>query len=158
MFPVKIISGGQTGADRAALDAALLLGLPAGGWVPKGRLAEDGAVPARYEGLVEASSESYEERTELNVRDSDATVIFTFGPPAGGSAHAEAVARSMSRPVLCVDLDRLTTGQAVMVLRQWLTRTRPLKLNVAGPRESREPRIYEATLMILREAFEPFRS
>ena len=82
----KIVSGGQTGADRAALDVALELGLSTGGWIPRGRRAEDGAIPERYEELVESDSESYERRTELNVRDSDATVVFSFGPPTGGSA------------------------------------------------------------------------
>ena len=82
----KIVSGGQTGADRAALDAALEVGFATGGWIPRGRRAEDGAVPERYGNLVETESDAYEPRTELNVRDSDATVIFSFGPAFGGSA------------------------------------------------------------------------
>ena len=85
MSRVLIVSGGQTGVDRAAWAAAIELGLPIGGWVPKGRLAEDGEIPARYAGLREAESAEPAVRTALNVRDSDATLIFSHGPLTGGS-------------------------------------------------------------------------
>jgi hypothetical protein len=78
----KIVSGGQTGADRAALDVAIGLGIATGGWVPRGRRAEDGAVPGRYVGMDETESPDYAERTRLNVRDSDATLILAFGRPS----------------------------------------------------------------------------
>jgi len=151
----KIVSGAQTGADRAALDVAAELGLAAGGWVPRGRRAEDGTVPQHYEGLVEAESESYEDRTELNVRDSDATVIFSFGPPTGGSALTVRLAHSSGRPFLVLDLEGSTTDEAVASLRTWLAEVRPRVLNVAGPRLSREPRIAAATARILRRVIRP---
>ncbi len=151
----KIVSGGQTGADRAALDVALELGLSTGGWIPRGRRAEDGAIPERYEELVESDSESYERRTELNVRDSDATVVFSFGPPTGGSALTVRLAHSLGKPLLSLDLERSTADEAIARLRMWLSEARPRVLNVAGPRLSHEPRIAQATAMILRRAIRP---
>ncbi len=151
----KIVSGGQTGADRAALDVALELGLSTGGWIPRGRRAEDGAIPERYEELVESDSDSYERRTELNVRDSDATVVFSFGPPTGGSALTVRLAHSLEKPLLALDLERSTTDEAVARLRRWLSEARPRVLNVAGTRLSKEPRIAGATALILRRALRP---
>lgn len=151
----KIVSGGQTGADRAALDVAVELGLASGGWIPRGRRAEDGTVPRRYESLVEAKSESYDHRTELNVRDSDATVVLSFGPPSGGSALTAKLARSLGKSLLTLDLEDSNTDEAVALLRSWLTAARPRVLNVAGSRSSQEPRIAEATAMILRRAIPP---
>ena len=151
----KIVSGGQTGADRAALDVALELGLSTGGWIPRGRRAEDGAIPERYEELVESDSDSYERRTELNVRDSDATVVFSFGPPTRGSALTVRLAHSLEKPLLALDLERSTTDEAIDTLRRWLSEARPRVLNVAGPRLSQEPRIAEATVLILRGAIRP---
>ena len=81
----KIVSGGQSGADQGGLDAAIELGIPHGGWCPKGRKSEDGAIPDKYN-LVETKSGDYRVRTEQNVVDSDATVVFTYGPASGGSA------------------------------------------------------------------------
>jgi len=154
----KIVSGGQTGADRAALDVAVELGLAAGGWIPRGRRAEDGIIPQRYEGLVEATSESYDHRTELNVRDSDATVVFSFGPPTGGSALTAELACALGKSLLALDLENSNTEEAVAHLRSWLAEVRPRVLNVAGPRLSQEPRIAEATAMILRRAIPPVSS
>src|SRR5512132_1315628 len=82
---VRIVSGGQTGVDRAALDAAMAFGLACGGWVPRGRRAEDGAVPPRYP-MRETRGYTYAERTRRNVRDSDGTLILTRGRPTGGTA------------------------------------------------------------------------
>ncbi len=145
----KVVSGGQTGADRAALDAALELGLDTGGWIPRGRRAEDGAVPQRYENLFETTSGAYEHRTELNVRDSDATVVFSFGRPSGGSALTMQIARSLGKPHLLLDLERCSPEEAIQELCRWLTTRRPHVLNVAGPRASEEPRIAAATRSIL---------
>ncbi|PSQ85488.1 MAG: molybdenum cofactor carrier, partial [Bacteroidetes bacterium QH_2_63_10] len=88
----KIISGGQTGVDRAALDAALAFNVPVGGWCPKGRRAEDGQIPDRYP-LEETPSEAYEQRTAWNVRDSDGTLIITDGSLEGGTALTMTEAR-----------------------------------------------------------------
>ncbi len=151
----RIVSGGQTGADRAALDTARELGIAAGGWVPRGRRAEDGAIPARYEGLVEADSEDYAQRTQLNVLDADATVVFSFGPPSGGSALTARIARSLGKPLLCLDLEACGPGETIARLRSWLATTRPRVLNVAGSRASQAPRIAEATAGVLREALRP---
>jgi hypothetical protein len=96
----KIVSGGQTGADRAALDWALSHNLPSGGWCPKGRKAEDGAIDSKYP-LKESSSASYVHRTELNVRDSDATVLFSLAPKlTGGSKKTVDFAKKHNKPCL----------------------------------------------------------
>ena len=151
----RIVTGGQTGADRAGLDVAQELGLAAGGWVPRGRRAEDGVIPYRYTNLNETDSEAYEERTRLNVRDSDATVIFTFGPPAGGSALTADQARVLGRPLLVLDLDQHGPEDAIELLRSWLTETCPRALNVAGARSSEAPGIATATAHVLRGALRP---
>lgn len=146
---MRIVSGGQTGADRAALDVALELGFEAGGWVPLGRLAEDGTIPEHYLNLREAESELPAVRTELNVRDSDATVIFSHGALAGGTALTEALALEFAKPLLHLDLDRISELKASATLHDWLTRQCPGTLNVAGPRESEDPAIHAATKRVL---------
>jgi len=148
----KIISGGQTGADRAGFDVALELGISIGGWVPRGRRAEDGIVPLKYGGVVETPSDAYEERTAFNVRDSDATVIFTCGPPGGGSVLCATFAESFGKPVLALDVDRGTVAEAISILREWLAEVSPGILNVAGSRLSDSPQIAEKTAEILRGA------
>ena len=148
----KIVSGGQTGADRAALDVAIELGIATGGWVPHDRRAEDGKIPARYAGLIETETDTYEHRTALNVRDSDATLIFHYGPPSGGTALTLRLARSSSRPYLAVDLDAVSEDDAAEQVRTWLTSRGIRVLNVAGPRASREPRIAVAVANVLRRA------
>lgn len=147
---VKIISGGQTGADRAGLDVALECGLEIGGWVPRGRRAEDGRVPEKYAGMTESLSDSYEDRTRMNVGDSDATVIFTFGPPSGGSAYTQLCAASLGKPVLILDLEKSDPAEVVSDLRAWLSAIRPRILNVAGSRSSEAPRISWLTANILK--------
>jgi hypothetical protein len=151
----KIVSGAQTGADRAGLDVAMELGIATGGWVPRGRRAEDGTIPARYSGLEETESTDYAVRTRRNVRDSDATLIVTFGPPTGGTALTVASARSLRKPVLVLDLDLADAAAAAGELRRWLGETRPRVLNVAGPRLSKAPRIAAATAQVLRAALRP---
>ena len=148
----KILSGGQTGADRAALDVALELGLAVGGWVPRGRWAEDGTVPSRYPGLVETESDEPAVRTGRNIRDSDATLLLSHGDLAGGSALTLLVARRRGKPHLHLDLDANAPAQAVKRLRDWLALAHPQVLNVAGPRGSEDPAIFEATKRVLREA------
>src|SRR2546423_11212579 len=99
----KIISGGQTGVDRAALDVALELGLPCGGWCPRGRRAADGVIPEHYP-LKETATADYPERTEANVRAADATLIFTRGKPDRGTALTYELARRLNKPCYLVDL------------------------------------------------------
>ncbi|MDY0350703.1 MAG: putative molybdenum carrier protein [Desulfobulbaceae bacterium] len=145
---MKIISGGQTGADRAALDAAIELGIPHGGWLPRGRKTEDGPLPPRY-ALRELDSESYRDRTEKNIVDSDGTLIVSFGPLTGGSALTESLALKHDRPCLILDLEQVSHPSAVTALEKWIKRYRIEIMNVAGPRASGEPRIYEAVRRLL---------
>jgi hypothetical protein len=149
---MQIVSGGQTGADRAALDVAVELGLESGGWVPLGRQAEDGTIPQHYPNLREADSELPAVRTELNVRDSDATLIVSHGGLVGGTALTESLVTRCGKPLLHLDLDGISEREASARLREWLERIRPGRLNVAGPRESEDPGIHAATKRVLRAA------
>jgi hypothetical protein len=146
----RIISGGQTGADRAALDVGLALGIEIGGWIPRGRRAEDGAIPARYAGLAETDSVEYAVRTRLNVRDADATLILTFGSAEGGTALTEKLAKNAGKPVLVIDFDATACAEAIDRVARWLSEANVRTLNVAGPRLSKEPRIQEAAEDLLR--------
>ncbi len=145
-LPERIVSGGQSGVDRAALDVALELGVPCGGWCPKGRLAEDGRIPERYP-LAETPSEEYPQRTEWNVRDSDATLILFRGALKGGSALTARLAQSYGRPCRTVDLD---LGPDAGAIREWVERQAVRTLNVAGPRASDSPKLYEQAARLLR--------
>lgn len=131
-----IVSGGQTGVDRSALDVALELGLACGGWCPRGRRAEDGPIPARYP-LRETPASEYPQRTEWNVRDSDGTLLLHEGRRGRGTALTARLARRMERPLLEVDLRRADAAAA----RAWLRAQGIARLNVAGPRESEAPGI-----------------
>ncbi len=131
----RIVSGGQSGVDRAALDAALAAGVPCGGWCPAGRLAEDGAIPARYP-LTETPEADPAVRTRLNVRDSDATLILTLGVPDAGTRLAREEARALGRPCLALDLAGIPEARAVAGIKAWLEDASVRVLNVAGPRES----------------------
>jgi predicted Rossmann-fold nucleotide-binding protein len=95
----KLISGGQTGADRAALDVAIDLGIPHGGWLPKGRKTEAGRLPAKYQ-LNELPTDSYPKRTEQNVIDSDGTLIVSHGPLTGGSDYTRQMAEKHGKPLM----------------------------------------------------------
>lgn len=118
MIP-KIISGGQTGADRGGLDAAIHCEIPHGGWCTKGRIAADGVIPVEYQ-LNEIVSSEYLPRTKANVFDSDATVIFTYGPLSGGSLQTATYAHHLEKPYHDVDLERTTRGKAVDGIVRWL--------------------------------------
>ena len=145
---MKIISGGQTGADRAALDAAIERSIPHGGWLPRGRKAEDGPVPKHYR-LQEMASPKYRDRTRKNILDSDGTLIVSFGPLTGGSALTEALAICHNRPCLHLDMEHISLDKAVAALEQWLQKFGISTLNVAGPRASGEPRVYNTVKEIL---------
>jgi hypothetical protein len=140
-LPEQIVSGGQTGVDRAALDVAIALGIAHGGWCPAGRLSEDGSVPSRYE-LQETTSSEYPVRTEQNVIDSDATLILCVDQLRGGTRLTKRLCARHCKPHLVVRIDQ---GQQKEV-HQWLARQRPKCLNVAGPRESTSPGIYDLAM------------
>lgn len=145
---MKILSGGQTGADRAALDAAIELGIPYGGWLPRGRKTENGPLPLNYS-LQELDSVNYRDRTEKNVTASDGTLIVSFGPLTGGSALTESFALKHDRPCLVIDLELVPHAAAATALEKWIKRYTIRTMNVAGPRASSEPRIYEAVRRLL---------
>jgi len=138
----RIVSGGQTGADRGGLDAAIHCGLPHGGWCPQGRRAEDGVIPSVYD-LMESSSTDYRTRTEANVVDSDATIIFTYGLLEDGSLLTAEFAEKHSKPWLHIDLNTTGRRHAVETIVEWLRTKCPstCELNVAGQRGSKAPQI-----------------
>lgn len=143
----KIISGGQTGVDRAALDVALEMGIPCGGWCPQGRRAEDGRIPDHYP-LQEASSPDYPLRTRLNVEDSDGTLVITSGSPKGGTALTLKLAKQLRKPFLLVDL---AGGADPSEVRAWIQKNQIRILNVAGPREGESAGIFEKASAFLLE-------
>ncbi len=142
----RIVSGGQTGVDQGALDAAMALGIEHGGWCPKGRLSERGRIDDRYR-LRETKNCSYAERTEKNVIDSDGTLIVHFGTPGGGTALTKRLAEQQGKPCWCVDLQ---LGQVDLdEIRHWLRDHDIAVLNVAGPRGSSLPAGRQATIELL---------
>ena len=146
----RVISGAQTGADRAALDVAIDLGYECGGWVPRGRLDENGIIPGSYPNLTEAEDEQPETRTELNIRDSDATVIFSHGHLFGGSDYTKIKADEIGKPNRHIDLTKLSVSEAVEDLRSWLEDIDPRVINIAGPRASNDHDIYKDTYLVLK--------
>lgn len=144
----KIISGAQTGADRAGIDAAIEAGIPYGGWIPKGRRAEDGTVPDTYTELQELSRGGYPKRTEQNVIDSDGTVIFTYGKLSTGSALTAKFARQHNKPYLHIDLD--LEPDPVTRVKEWIDELNIMVLNVAGRSASKAPDIYDQVKDIIK--------
>ena len=153
VFLSKLISGGQTGVDRAALDVALAAGLQIGGWCPKGRRAEDGMIPTAYP-LQETPSPHYSQRTRWNVRDADATLILTRNAPTGGTALTIHAARRFHKPYLVIDL---TTKPEPRDVASWISQTGITVLNVAGPRESTCLGIYQEAFDWLQKILELLR-
>ncbi len=149
MIRVKIISGGQTGVDRGALDAAIDLGIDHGGWCPADRRAEDGHIPERYL-LEETDSRQYAARTERNVVEADATLILCRGKLSGGTELTRRLAVEHCRPCLVVDLENSPDAGEV---RRWLVDHGVSILNVAGPRESQNPGIGEAARQFIERVF-----
>jgi len=149
----KLISGGQTGADRAALDVAIRHGFPNGGWCPKGRRAEDGRIGGQYR-LFETPSENYLQRTEWNVRDTDGTVVFTLSKEAtGGSLRTINFARKHKKPCLHVSAVFAGYTNPSLKLQQFVAEHGIRRLNVAGSRESKEPGVWKWTYQLIEEAF-----
>ena len=149
LYVEKIVSGGQTGVDRAALDVAMDLGIPCSGWCPKGRRAEDGPIDKRYP-LRETASSRYPVRTERNVRDSDGTLILTWGKPTGGTALTIKFAQRHQKPFYVVDLSQEGDPKAVI---EWANENKIKVLNVAGPLETNAPGIHDRVYNFLRSIF-----
>jgi hypothetical protein len=147
----KIISGGQTGADQAALDVAIKLGISHGGWIPKGRLTENGMLDDQYQ-LKEMETANYNKRTEQNVIDSHGTLILSHGELTGGSDYTRDMVLRHGRPWLHIDLNKTEFFQAARQIRSWITDQEIKVLNVAGPRASKDPVIYRSTTDILERA------
>jgi hypothetical protein len=147
----RVISGGQTGVDRAALAVALELGVPCGGWCPRGRRAEDGRIPAWFP-LKECMSRNYAVRTRRNVEESDGTLILSRGELTGGTALTESMARQIGKPCLVIDLVAEFDAQPV---EEWIAENRIRTLNVAGPRESQQAGIFDQACEYLRTFIKP---
>jgi hypothetical protein len=145
----KIISGGQTGVDRAALDAAIRMGISHGGWIPKGRLTEDGPLSEIYH-LDEMETDSYPERTEKNVVISDGTLIISRGPLSGGTDYTRKMVLKHGKQMLHID-PALHSNllDAASLVSSWIEMQKIEILNVAGPRASKDPDIYGQALGIL---------
>jgi len=145
----KVISGGQTGIDRAALDAAIELEIPHGGWCPKNRKALDGRINNKYR-LTETPSEDYPQRTQWNVRDSDATLILSWGKPDGGTALTCRLAHDMNKPLFIIDL---CDNFSIDDLNLWFKQHQIETLNIAGPRHSKAQDIYDIAKSALIQLF-----
>ena len=148
--PKIIVSGGQTGVDRAALDWAIAANIEHGGWCPLGRVAEDGPIAKVYR-LTELSSPNYADRTRKNVDDSDATLILYGRKLEGGTLLTAKYAQRTGKPTFKVRLYGIRPTQRV---REWLESIQPTRLNIAGPRASNHPKIYELAFDYLTEIFQ----
>ncbi len=136
----RIVSGGQTGVDRAALDVAIELSIEHGGWCPRGRIAEDGTIPKSYR-LKELDTSDYNQRTQRNVLDSDATLILYDGRMTGGTFLTKCYCEKLSKPSLCIAIKRPGPDRRVLA---WLAEHHVRVLNIAGPRASKHPWIYDS--------------
>jgi hypothetical protein len=148
----KIVSGGQTGIDRGALDAALLAGVPCGGSCPRGRRAEDGRIADRYP-LVELDSRGYRQRTLRNVLDSDGTLIIYFGTLEGGTELTVWHCIEHSKPYKLIDAQELSVERTVELLHQFVSQSKITVLNVAGPRASQHPSAHDFAVEVLTKFF-----
>jgi len=144
----RIVSGGQTGVDRGALDAALDLGVECGGWCPAGRLAEDGTIPERYP-VIELTDGGYAERTAQNVADSDGTLIISNGKPIGGTSETIECCVEKDKPYLIIDYREMSTAEAKEKALKFLQSRHIRRLNVAGPRASQWPEGHALTYQIM---------
>ena len=149
----KIISGGQTGADQGALDGAIACAFPHGGSLPAGRKTEAGMLPLSYQ-MTELESDRYGDRTERNVIDGDGTLILSHGPLTGGSALTEKIAQRLRKPCMHIDFSLIPMDDAGARVAAWIEESDIRVLNVAGPRASSDPRIYELTRELIRGLLE----
>ena len=148
----KIVSGGQTGVDRAALDTAISLNIVHGGWCPKNRKAEDGTIHPKYN-LKETETEDYSERTKLNIRDSDATIILLMTDLSeirDGTILTAEEAHATGKSLLLVDIRK---ASAIEETASWINTQQISVLNIAGPRESQSPQIYNASESFLNKLY-----
>ncbi len=149
---LKIISGGQTGADRAALDWAIANQVAHEGWCPKGCKAEDGIIAPCYK-LTETPSFQYSERTEWNIRDSDGTVVFSISKAISeGTLFTVESAKNYEKPYIHL-CKKLTYRDIVSQFQWFLLKFEIINLNIAGPRASEEPEVYKFVREILDRAF-----
>ncbi|MGB9602720.1 MAG: putative molybdenum carrier protein [Limisphaerales bacterium] len=147
----KIISGGQTGADRAGLDWAIANGIPHGGWCPAGRKAEDGTIPHRYN-LNETESPDYPTRTEKNILDSDATVIFSMNENFDrGTKLTIKLLKKYKKPYIVI-INQKDIENSARILDEFLYKIKPDVLNIAGPRQSAQPEVYDFALNVLNKS------
>jgi predicted Rossmann fold nucleotide-binding protein DprA/Smf involved in DNA uptake len=147
VMPEKIVSGGQTGTDRAALDVAMKHIIETGGWCPAGRRAEDGVIPDCYQ-LTETKARNYATRTKRNVRESDGTLVLNLGELDGGTLQTVEYAEKRGKPCLVVQLDDAVHPDPQEVA-EWLKEQSICVLNVAGPRESKRSGIYRQSFGFL---------
>lgn len=138
---LQILSGGQAGVDRAALDAALALGVPCGGWCPAGRMAEDGVIDLRYP-MRETESTGTEARTRRNVEEADATLVLDFGQYSPGTRLTVDHATRLEKPLLVIEAPRYSLGDMVDKIVRFVECCAVGSLNVAGPRASESPEAY----------------
>lgn len=149
---LTLISGGQTGADRAALDWAIANGIPHGGWCPSDRMAEDGSIDTRYQ-LTPLETGSYRQRTKRNVQDSDGTLILNIGELSEGTRATVIFAQKLGKPHRVIQLDSLELAREIGEIAGWLCKHGISTLNVAGPRESKRPGIHAQALNFLSRVF-----
>jgi putative molybdenum carrier protein len=149
---LKVISGGQTGVDRAALDAALTLGIHCGGFCPKGRKSEDGTIPEKYP-LVETRSDNYSERTERNVKTADGTMILIAGNPDRGTQLTIDLCRRHNKSCLVINLN---DGKDRVELKSWIKKNKIGVINIAGNRERISPGIHDKAYRFLMEILKGF--
>jgi hypothetical protein len=151
MMLKKIMSGGQIGADQAALDIAIKMGIPHGGWIQKGRKIQGGILPEKYQ-LQEMSTSSFKDRIEKNVKASDGTLIIAHGDLAGGADYSRKMARKHGRPCLFINLNETSSFSAATGISRWIKENRIEILNVTGSRASEDSKIYKDTMDIVERA------
>ena len=147
-LPCAIISGGQTGTDRAALDWAIRHRIVHGGWCPRGRAAADGPIACHYQ-LRETESSGYRQRTKRNVQDSDATLILSTGELDGGTLQTRRFADALQRPHLVIQLDEAPAEECAKLITAGLIEGNFTTINIAGPREEKRPGIYALVAAVL---------
>jgi len=148
----KIISGGQTGVDRAALDVALALGLERGGWCPAGRAADDGPIDPQYP-LIETSEMDHTVRTGYNVRESNASLLIYCGVLQGGTAYAVEMARHQGKPVMAIDMEN---PPAPTEVSEWIHELALTTLHIGGQREASAPGVYTRAYIYIRHCLEDY--